>query len=225
MIASNAPPNLTQVARSGCGVLTCGALINALILHFATLYIIEIGWICFAAIFLFRRRAARNKTKTTNWNSIFGVVIQTASLFTVWSIGRRSRMSIFAGTVGFELALFAIVLILVAGSLYIMWTAVRTLGKQWSLQARVLENHALIRTGPYRLVRHPIYTGILGMILAAALTWSNWLGFIVSISLYVVGTIIRVRSEEKLLRAQFGDAFEDYKREVPAVIPLRFRRG
>jgi len=134
-------------------------------------------------------------------------------------------MSIFAGTVGFELALFAIVLILVAGSLYIMWTAVRTLGKQWSLQARVLENHALIRTGPYRLVRHPIYTGILGMILAAALTWSNWLGFIVSISLYVVGTIIRVRSEEKLLRAQFGDAFEDYKREVPAVIPLRFRRG
>jgi protein-S-isoprenylcysteine O-methyltransferase Ste14 len=63
------------------------------------------------------------------------------------------------------------------------------------------------------------------MILAAALTWSNWLGFIVSISLYAIGTIIRVRSEERLLRAQFGDAFEDYEREVPAVIPLRFRRG
>jgi protein-S-isoprenylcysteine O-methyltransferase Ste14 len=104
-------------------------------------------------------------------------------------------------------------------------SALRTLGKQWSLQARVLENHELIRTGPYRLVRHPIYTGILGMILAAALTWSNWLGFMVSIGLFAIGTIIRVRSEENLLRAQFGAAFEDYKSAVPAVIPLKFRRG
>jgi protein-S-isoprenylcysteine O-methyltransferase Ste14 len=195
------------------------------IIHLATFYAVATGWICFGAIFLLRRRVAHNKTKTTNWDSIFGVVIQSASLFTVWSIGRRSQMSISPRMIGFDLVLFVVVLILVISSLYMMWAAVRTLGKQWSLQARVLDDHALIRSGPYRLVRHPIYTAILGMILAAALTWSNWLGFIVSIVLFSVGTIIRIRSEERLLHAQFGAAFEDYKREVPAVIPLKLQRG
>ena len=73
-----------------------------------------------------------------------------------------------------------LVLVIVVGSLWIMSAALRALGKQWSLQARMLEDHALIRSGPYRFVRHPIYTGMLGMILAAAIAWSNWLGFIVS---------------------------------------------
>ena len=60
------------------------------------------------------------------------------------------------------------------------------------------------------------------MILTAAIAWSKGLGFIVSIALFAIGTPIRIRSEEKLLRVQFGDAFDDYKREVPAVIPLKF---
>jgi len=60
------------------------------------------------------------------------------------------------------------------------------------------------------------------MILTAAIAWSKGLGFIVSIALFAIGTPIRIRSEGKLLRVQFGDAFDDYKREVPAVIPLKF---
>ena len=55
----------------------------------------------------------------------------------------------------------AIIVVLVIASLIFVGAAVRTLGKQWSLQARVLEHHELIRRGPYRIVRHPIYTGFI----------------------------------------------------------------
>ena len=103
-----------------------------------------------------------------------------------------------------------------------MSAALHALGRQWSLQARVLEDHSLVRQGPYRVVRHPIYTGMLGMIIAAGLAWSHWVGFLVSLLFFAIGTAIRVRSEEKLLRESFGVAFDDYKRSVPAVIPLKF---
>ena len=103
-----------------------------------------------------------------------------------------------------------------------MSAAVRVLGKQWSLQARVLEDHKLVREGPYRFVRHPIYTGMLGMIMAAGLAWSRWIGFLIALILFTIGTAIRVRSEEKLLREQFGAAFDDYKRSVPGVVPIKF---
>jgi protein-S-isoprenylcysteine O-methyltransferase Ste14 len=90
------------------------------------------------------------------------------------------------------------------------------------LQARVLEDHKLIRDGPYRFVRHPIYTGMLGMLIATGLVYSHWVAFVAALALYGVGTAIRVRSEEKLLREQFGAAFDDYKRRVPAVVPVKF---
>jgi protein-S-isoprenylcysteine O-methyltransferase Ste14 len=102
-----------------------------------------------------------------------------------------------------------------------MWSALRALGKQWSLQARVLEDHKLVREGPYRFVRHPIYSGILGMIVAGGLAWTHWIGSTIALVLFGVGTAIRVQSEEKLLREQFGAEFEDYKRNVPAVLPIK----
>lgn len=102
-----------------------------------------------------------------------------------------------------------------------MWSALRALGKQWSLQARVLEDHKLVREGPYRFVRHPIYSGILGMIVAGGLAWTHCIRSTIALVLFGVGTAIRVQSEEKLLREQFGAEFEDYKRNVPAVLPIK----
>jgi len=63
---------------------------------------------------------------------------------------------------------------------------------------------------------------MLGMIVAGGLAWSHWIGFLVAVALFAIGTAIRVRSEEKLLREQFGEEFDDYKRSVPAVIPIKW---
>jgi len=98
--------------------------------------------------------------------------------------------------------------------------AVRSLGKQWVLAARLLEGHKLVTEGPYNVVRNPIYTGMFGMLLATGFAVSHWLGLSIAIVIFAIGTFIRVRSEEKLLREAFGGEFDEYARKVPAVIPF-----
>ena len=100
--------------------------------------------------------------------------------------------------------------------------AVKTLGKQWSLAARVVEDHKLVTEGPYKFVRNPIYTGMLGMLLATGLAVSHWIGLLAGLIVFALGTLIRVRSEEKLLRETFGTQWDEYSRRVSAVVPFVF---
>jgi protein-S-isoprenylcysteine O-methyltransferase Ste14 len=193
------------------------------LLHRISVYIFEIGWLAFAAIFIFRTKFSRDKTRKADRTSITGIALQSLALAFVWMFRRRD-MSILPLGLWFKLLVVVIEIAIVIASLWMMAAAVRVLGKQWSLQARVLEGHALIQAGPYRFVRHPIYTGMLGMIIVAGLAWTHWIGFVVAILFFAIGTAIRIRSEEKLLREQFGEKFDDYKRNVPAVIPLKVSR-
>jgi protein-S-isoprenylcysteine O-methyltransferase Ste14 len=61
-----------------------------------------------------------------------------------------------------------------------------------------------------------------GMLLATGLAISHWIGLVIAIIIFAVGTAVRVHSEEKLLRETFGEEFEAYARRVPAVVPLLF---
>jgi protein-S-isoprenylcysteine O-methyltransferase Ste14 len=191
-------------------------------LYLISLYPFEIGWIAFGTIFIFRKKWSRDKTRKSDRVSIVGIFVQTLSLAVVWMMPRAHYTPILPLGLWFQVLSTMLVIALVIASLWMISAALHALGRQWSLQARVLENHSLIRQGPYRLVRHPIYTGMLGMIIAAGLAWSHWIGFLVSLLLFAIGTAIRVRSEERLLRESFGVAFDNYKRSVPAVIPLKF---
>jgi protein-S-isoprenylcysteine O-methyltransferase Ste14 len=105
------------------------------------------------------------------------------------------------------------------GSVWLVTAAVQTLGKEWSLTARLVEGHKLATTGPYAFVRHPIYTGMLGMLVATGLALSHWAALLVALVIFSVGTIIRVHTEEKLLREAFGEQFENYAQRVPAIVP------
>jgi len=104
-------------------------------------------------------------------------------------------------------------------SVWLVGDAVRTLGKQWAFAARLVEGHKLIQNGPYAYVRNPIYTGMLGMLIATGLATEHWIQLIVALVLFMAGLVIRVQSEEKLLRAAFGREFEEYAKRVAAVIP------
>ena len=191
-------------------------------LYLISLYAFEIGWIAFGAIFIFRKKWSRDKTRKSDPASIIGIAVQTLSLFAVWMMPRRHQTTILPLGLWFQFLSTILVVAIIIVSLWIMAASLRALGRQWSLQARVLENHKLVREGPYRFVRHPIYTGMLGMILAAGLAWSHWIGFLIALALFAIGTALRVRSEENLLREQFGAAFDDYKRRVPPVVPIKF---
>ena len=93
------------------------------------------------------------------------------------------------------------------------------MGKQWALTARLVEGHNLVQDGPYGFVRNPIYTGMLGMLVATGLAAGRWVPLLVAIILFIAGTWVRVSSEEGLLRQAFGAEFEEYTRRVPALIP------
>ena len=97
--------------------------------------------------------------------------------------------------------------------------AVLRLGKQWALAARLVEGHALIQDGPYGIVRNPIYLAMFGMLLATGLVATQWIWLAVASLLFLAGTYVRVKSEERLLRGAFGGAFDEYARKVPAFIP------
>ena len=92
------------------------------------------------------------------------------------------------------------------------------LGRQWSLGARVVQGHELITGGAYSLVRHPIYTGMFGMLLGTALAVSSWWALLAGAAVFLLGTALRIRVEERLLMAEFGEAYRDYARTVPALL-------
>jgi protein-S-isoprenylcysteine O-methyltransferase Ste14 len=102
--------------------------------------------------------------------------------------------------------------------------AVRTLGRQWSLEARVLDGHRLIREGPYRYVRHPIYAAMLGLCLGTGVNLSPWAVLAAATAAYLVGTWLRTRAEEDLLTRELGEEYRRYAAEVPALLPRPLRR-
>ena len=92
------------------------------------------------------------------------------------------------------------------------------LGRLWSATVTLKENHAVVRTGPYGITRHPIYTGLLLALAGTALVRCTPAALI-GLVLLVVGFGIKIRQEERLLLQHFGDAYQAYRAEVPALIP------
>jgi protein-S-isoprenylcysteine O-methyltransferase Ste14 len=99
------------------------------------------------------------------------------------------------------------------------WAAVTHLGRQFRINAGLYEDHQLVQSGPYSLVRHPIYASLLAILVATLLLLTPWEWIAVSLLFFIAGTEIRVRTEDQLLASRFGPAFDQYRRKVPAYIP------
>jgi protein-S-isoprenylcysteine O-methyltransferase Ste14 len=106
-----------------------------------------------------------------------------------------------------------------APSIALAFSAVKHLGKQFRVNAGLYEDHELVRTGAYAVVRHPIYAGLFGMTLATIAISTPWQWAAVAIAMFIAGTEIRVHTEEALLRGRFGSEFDAYQRSVKAYIP------
>ena len=111
------------------------------------------------------------------------------------------------------------VLVCIGESIALFATSSRALGKNWSVVARTLDDHELVRRGPYAYVRHPIYLGMLLFLLGLAAALGHLVQLVIAVPVFLTGTLIRTRIEDGLLEAQFGDAFRDYARSTPALIP------
>jgi protein-S-isoprenylcysteine O-methyltransferase Ste14 len=111
----------------------------------------------------------------------------------------------------------------VGGVAFALW-AIVAIGRHYDLELEVHADHEVVRTGPYRVVRHPIYTGLLIHLIGACLATGNLLlaagTFLVVLPIFY----LRARTEEQLLREQLGAAYDAYAREVGMVIPFVGRR-
>ena len=95
----------------------------------------------------------------------------------------------------------------------------RTLGDNWSSEVAFKQGHELVKTGPYRFVRHPIYTGLLLMCLGTAVVVGqlhSWLGFPFSCA----GFWFKLKQEETLLLRHFPDDYPAYQKQVKALMPF-----
>jgi protein-S-isoprenylcysteine O-methyltransferase Ste14 len=95
------------------------------------------------------------------------------------------------------------------------------LGENWSNFPSLKQNHALIMTGPYRLVRHPIYTGLLIALLGSALQYGLVRSFLAVLTC-VVGLYLKVSVEEEFMVQRFGEAYLRYRKNVSALVPYVF---
>jgi protein-S-isoprenylcysteine O-methyltransferase Ste14 len=106
----------------------------------------------------------------------------------------------------------------ITGLLIAIW-ARTTLGSNWSSSVTLKQDHELVTRGPYGLVRHPIYTGVLFMLLSSALM-SGRLGAIAGLPFGFVGFWIKLRQEEALMMRQFPADYPKYKAHSKALLPF-----
>ncbi len=108
----------------------------------------------------------------------------------------------------------------IVGLLLAVW-ARGYLGSNWSRSVTIKQDHELITTGPYAVVRHPIYTGILTGFLGMAIAISQVRGFFVFVLIFIA-LWLKLRMEEQWMRSQFGETYATYAHQTAALVPYLF---
>jgi protein-S-isoprenylcysteine O-methyltransferase Ste14 len=113
---------------------------------------------------------------------------------------------------------WAAAVLCVIGLAFALWARV-TLGRNWSGTVTLKEEHELVERGPYRFVRHPIYTGILTMFFATALARGHLSGLVGTLLMFA-SFWIKLREEERLMLQQFTGRYADYQQRAKCIIPF-----
>jgi protein-S-isoprenylcysteine O-methyltransferase Ste14 len=157
-----------------------------------------------------RRQPSHSRAVQVLLAILGGLLISQQGLFKVQ--GGRTIVPQTSTTAAIAVALT------LAGVAFALWSRF-AIGKNWSATVTVKESHHLVRTGPYAIVRHPIYCGFLFALLGTAVARGTAGAFVgVGILLFVFW--LKLRLEEQFMLEQFGPAYEDYRNEVKRLIPF-----
>jgi protein-S-isoprenylcysteine O-methyltransferase Ste14 len=173
-------------------------------------------WIAWIAIWLVM---AFSTKRTVERSARYWPSVSVAAIFVIWirlRAGSDASLhgAVWASSTAVDLVSVALV---VGGLVFTVWARL-TLGRNWSGSVTFKEDHELIERGPYALVRHPIYTGLLAMMLGTALAYAEPLGFLLFCA-GVVALSLKARTEERLMTSHFPDEYPAYRRRVKALIP------
>jgi protein-S-isoprenylcysteine O-methyltransferase len=101
------------------------------------------------------------------------------------------------------------------------WSS-QVLGEFYTRTLRTVEQHRLVREGPYRVLRHPGYLGSVLMWTGAGLATSNWLALVLIVSVMLAAYCFRIGAEERMLLGMFGEEYQEYRRKTWKLIPFLF---
>lgn len=176
----------------------------------------------FATLLLARLRANRNE-KVVNagqanitwlWIAVQGLGIGVAGM---------GRVEILTGPPTLAMIVRAlVVLTLMLAAVWLFDSSSRTMGKNWSLVARTRSDHNLVQTGPFALVRHPIYVALFLFMCAMAIAYGHTGNLLIGVPVFAFGTWMRIRHEERLLREMFGGEYDAYAARVKRFVPRVF---
>ena len=181
-------------------------------------YSIPALWMAWGAYWWIAARNVKQTTRQESFGSRFahiGPLLLAALLLTLpdlplpWLYERFASASALRFWLGTALV--------AAGLAFAVWARV-TLGRNWSGTVTLKQDHELVRAGPYRFVRHPIYTGLLAGFLGTAIAMGQWRA-VLALVIVFVALWRKLLLEERWMAEQFGDAYARYRREVAALIP------
>jgi protein-S-isoprenylcysteine O-methyltransferase Ste14 len=169
-------------------------------------------WLSFE-LALFVRERRRGRTRNSDRGTAIGLVLGVSAGIVLSALfGRHSRR----GQAHLRLAVAAA--LVAVGAALRMWSA-RTLGAHFRLIVAVSDQHELIVRGPYRLVRHPSYTGLLLALVGVGVANGSALSVLVCILAPLPAVVWRIRVEEAALTSAFGASYRDYSRRTHKLIP------
>ncbi len=191
------------------------ALIERLLQATAAIWIaLVIVWVVSA---LRTKRSVKNQS--SGWQILYTVILVVGvCLIFAKQIGVPwLDRQLFSVTVAIALAGLLVVLM---GVVFSIWARLM-LGDNWSNRVTVKEDHTLVLSGPYRIVRHPIYSGILLGMLGSALQRGEVRSF-VGVAICGFSFWLKSRAEEQFMVQTFGEEYLQYRRKVKALAPFIF---
>jgi protein-S-isoprenylcysteine O-methyltransferase Ste14 len=189
------------------------ALDKSLLEHRLLLFAAFGGWVLFSIYWEIAARGAAAATRSESGASrgvhIFMTNVALLLQMPIHGLGRFLPVSLWIMAAGLAVEAMGLGLAI--------W-ARRHLGRNWSGEITIKVDHELIRSGPYRWLRHPIYTGILAMYGGVLFVTGEWLGLI-GLSVAVFAYWRKIRLEEANLGVAFGADYDAYCRETWALVP------
>jgi protein-S-isoprenylcysteine O-methyltransferase Ste14 len=160
--------------------------------------------------------------KTQRHDSVFSRVVYMVPLMLAAILLVREHLpgSMLEGRIVPHLSWFYPVglVLTCAGLAFSVWARMY-LGSNWSSSVEVKRRHELVCSGPYRFVRHPIYTGMLAGFLGVALAMNEWRG-VIAVLIVLASFLYKLRKEEQFMLETFGEVYLDYRRRTRALIPF-----
>lgn len=171
-------------------------------------------WAVYFGLFVrsLRGSFSAQESDSSSWG---GMILQFAAVGVLLALARPSR----GGSALAESILRACGLAIALSAILLTRSALRHLRDQWSLKARLRHQHRLVTDGPYARVRHPLYLAFFLLTAGTGIALSTPLGMLLALPLSLTGAFIRLRAEDRMLQASFGEEFKEYAQRVPALIP------